>query len=62
MWDINQKATNEQDKQTETHGHGQWTSGYQRLGDRGMGEVEGIKGVKYVMRERNLSMGCEHTV
>ena len=23
MWDINLKATNEQDKQTETHGHGQ---------------------------------------
>ena len=22
MWDINLKATNEQDKQTETHGHG----------------------------------------
>ena len=30
MWDINLKATNEQDKQTETHGLGQWTSGYQR--------------------------------
>ena len=23
VWDINLEATNEQDKQTETHGHGQ---------------------------------------
>ena len=37
MWDINLKATNEQDKQTETHGRGQWASGYQRAGGRGEG-------------------------
>ena len=34
MWDINLKATNEQDKQTETHGHGQYTSGFQRVAGR----------------------------
>ena len=32
MQDINQKTTNELDKQTETHGHGQQFSGYQREG------------------------------
>ena len=29
MWNINLKATDEQDKQTGIHGHGQWSSGYQ---------------------------------
>ena len=38
MWDINLKSTNEQDKQTEIHGHGQQISGYQKVGGRG-GEV-----------------------
>ena len=42
MWDINLKATNEQDKQTETQGHRQWTGGYQRVG-----RVDKVKGVKY---------------
>lgn len=36
MWDVNLKAKNEQEKQTEAHGHGLWTSGYQREG-RGEG-------------------------
>ena len=34
MWDINLKAMNEQNKQTETHGHGQYTNGYQREAGR----------------------------
>ena len=59
MWDINLKATNEQDKQRETHQHRQWTSGYQRVGRR-QGEVDGVKGVKYVFTEGNITMGEEH--
>ena len=37
MWDTNLKATYEQDKPTETHGHGhgQWTRGYQRWEEEG---------------------------
>ena len=29
---------------------------------RGWAEVDGVKGVKYVVTERNLTMGGEHTV
>ena len=31
-------------------------------GVAGSGEVDGVKGVKYVVTERNLTMGGEHTV
>ena len=44
MWNINLKATNEQDEQTETHGHEQWTSGYQRVGSGRRREVDGVNG------------------
>ena len=41
MWDINLKATNEQDKQTNS---GTWTSGYQRVGGRREGGGRWVKG------------------
>lgn len=44
LHDINLKATDGQDKQTETREHGQWTSGHQRVGAGGRGEVDGAKG------------------
>ena len=37
-------------------------SGYQRVGRRREGEGRKIKGVKYVVTERNLTTGGEHTV
>lgn len=54
MWDINLKARN----RTESHGHRQWTSGYQREGREG---GTGVKGVKYVATKRNITLGGEHT-
>ena len=74
MWDINLKAINKQDKQTETQGHGQWTSGYQRVGGSGRkGEVDrvkgvkyrgvdGVKGIKYMVAEGNWTLGGNHTI
>ena len=44
MWYINLKATNEQDKQTETRGHGLQTRGYQRVERRGMGGGRQVEG------------------
>ena len=61
MWDINLK-TNEQDKQTETHGRELQTSGYQRGGRRRKDRGRGLKGVKYVVTEKNVTMGGEHTM
>ena len=75
MWDINLKATNEQDKQTETQGHGQWTSGYQKVGgggggvgrqgkggqiQRSRGRVKWVKGIKYMVAEGNWTLGGKH--
>ena len=57
---MNLKATNKYNKQTEIHGHKQWTRGYQREG--GGEEVNVVKGVNYVVTERNLTMGAEHTM
>ena len=45
--------------QTETQRHGQWTNDYQRVGQRGKKgwrKVDGIKGVKYMVAERNLTV------
>ena len=62
MWDINLKATEKQDKQKEAHGRGLQTSDYQKVGSGGREEVDGVKEVKYVVTERNLTMGSEYTV
>ena len=44
----------------ETHRHGQKFSGYQR--ERGGGKVIRVKKVKYMMMDRNLTLGGEHTM
>ena len=44
----------------QTHGHEQQTSGYQKV--KGKGAVDMVQGVKYMVTERNLTMGGEYTV
>ena len=59
MWDINLKAPNEQDNQRlRDMDNGLVVT----RGEEASREVDGVKGVKYVGIERNLTMGGEHRV
>lgn len=56
MWDIRQKATNEQSRQTDkkqqktSHRYGQQDGGYQK--GMGLGEKR-VKGIKYMMTKEH---------
>ena len=61
MWDINLKATKEKDKQgLMDMGNGLVVTRRER--GKGRGKIDGIKEVKYVVTERNLTTGGEYTV
>ena len=55
MWDIKLKATNDQTRQTNKNSQTQTTVGW-------LPEGRGIKGVKFVAMEEDLTLGGEHTI
>lgn len=61
LWHIEPKAIHEQTRQTKTHSYGQQHDGYQR--ERWVGRVvQGVKGVKYMEMDKDLSLAGGHTM
>lgn len=58
MWDVKQKAINEQIKQT--HRYRQQQGDYQK--GREWGERKRVKGVKYIVMDGDQILGNEHTM
>ena len=56
MWDIKQKATNEQQTNSWTQAAVWW------LSERGQGEDEGEKGVQIYGNRRRVTLVGEHTM